>query len=46
VFGITVETAWMTKAWAGALFVLFLNTAAYSGRDLLRRAEVNPQGRS
>ncbi len=29
-FGITVETAWTTKAWAGALFVLFLNTAAYS----------------
>ncbi|MFB2531301.1 ABC transporter permease [Paracoccus sp. p4-l81] len=30
VFGITVQTSWMTKAWAGALFVLFLNTAAYS----------------
>jgi polar amino acid transport system permease protein len=30
VFGMTVETAWTTKAWAGALFVLFLNTAAYS----------------
>jgi polar amino acid transport system permease protein len=30
VFGITVQTAWTTKAWAGALFVLFLNTAAYS----------------
>lgn len=30
VFGITVDTAWTTKAWAGALFVLFLNTAAYS----------------
>ncbi|MCU0901182.1 MAG: ABC transporter permease subunit [Cypionkella sp.] len=30
VFGITVETAWTTRAWAGALFVLFLNTAAYS----------------
>jgi polar amino acid transport system permease protein len=29
-FGITVATDWMTRAWAGALFVLFLNTAAYS----------------
>ncbi|MEY4981858.1 MAG: hypothetical protein RIR62_124 [Pseudomonadota bacterium] len=29
-WGITVHTDWMTKAWAGALFVLFLNTAAYS----------------
>lgn len=29
-FGITVQTAWTTKAWAGALFVLFLNTAAYT----------------
>ncbi|MES2667984.1 MAG: ABC transporter permease subunit [Pseudomonadota bacterium] len=30
VFGLTVETAWTTRAWAGALFVLFLNTAAYT----------------
>lgn len=30
VLGITVETDWLTKAWAGALIVLFLNTAAYS----------------
>lgn len=30
VLGITVETAWTTRAWAGALFVLFLNTAAYA----------------
>lgn len=29
-WGITVHTDWMTKAWAGALFMLFLNTAAYS----------------
>jgi polar amino acid transport system permease protein len=28
--GITVQTSWLTKAWAGALIVLFLNTAAYS----------------
>lgn len=30
VLGITVQTDWLTKAWAGALIVLFLNTAAYS----------------
>lgn len=29
-FGLTIETAWTTRAWAGALFVLFLNTAAYT----------------
>ena len=27
---ITVETQWMTRAWAGALLVLFFNTSAYS----------------
>ncbi|MDJ0640464.1 MAG: amino acid ABC transporter permease [Paracoccaceae bacterium] len=30
IFGLTAETRWLTRAWAGALFVLFLNTAAYS----------------
>jgi len=28
---ITIATSWTTKAWAGALFVLFLNTSAYAG---------------
>ena len=32
VFGITVETWWLTRAWAGALIVLFFNTAAYSAQ--------------
>ena len=32
IFGLTVETAWLTKAWAGALIVLTLNTAAYSAQ--------------
>lgn len=31
-FGLTVETSWLTKAWAGALIVLTLNTAAYSAQ--------------
>lgn len=30
IFGLTIHTSWMTKAWAGALLVLTLNTAAYS----------------
>lgn len=31
-FGITIATSWLTKAWAGALIVLTLNTAAYSAQ--------------
>jgi len=30
--GITVQTRWLTKAWLGALIVLFLNTSAYSAQ--------------
>ena len=30
VFGVNVQTSWLTRAWAGALIVLILNTAAYS----------------
>ncbi|MBW7056050.1 ABC transporter permease subunit [Paracoccus bogoriensis] len=30
IFGFTVQTSWLTRAWAGALIVLILNTAAYS----------------
>ncbi len=29
-FGVDISTSWTTRAWAGALLVLFLNTAAYS----------------
>ena len=32
IMGITVATGWLTKAWAGALIVLVLNTAAYSAQ--------------
>lgn len=32
VFGLTIATGWLTKAWAGALIVLTLNTAAYSAQ--------------
>lgn len=44
VFGITIETAWMTKAWAGALFVLFLNTAAYSAEIFYGALRSIPKG--
>lgn len=30
IFGLTADVSWLSKAWAGALIVLFLNTAAYS----------------
>ena len=32
ILGLTVQTSWMTKAWAGALLVLVLNTSAYSAQ--------------
>ncbi len=32
IFGMTVQTSWLTRAWAGALIVLILNTAAYSAQ--------------
>lgn len=32
IFGMTVATSWLAKAWAGALIVLTLNTAAYSAQ--------------
>ena len=30
-YGMHIPTGWMTSAWAGAAFVLFLNTSAYAG---------------
>lgn len=44
VFGITVATSWTTKAWAGALFVLFLNTAAYSAEIFYGALMTVPKG--
>jgi polar amino acid transport system permease protein len=43
-FGITVDTSWTTKAWAGALFVLFLNTAAYSAEIFYGALKTIPRG--
>jgi polar amino acid transport system permease protein len=44
VFGITVETAWTTRAWAGALFVLFLNTSAYAAEIFHGALKSVPRG--
>ncbi len=44
IFGITVATDWLTKAWAGALIVLFLNTAAYAGEIFYGALQSVPKG--
>ena len=44
VLGITVHTDWLTKAWAGALVVLFLNTAAYSAEIFYGALRSVPKG--
>ncbi|HRO13761.1 MAG TPA: ABC transporter permease subunit [Paracoccus sp. (in: a-proteobacteria)] len=43
-FGLTVETSWMTRAWAGALLVLTLNTAAYSAEIFYGALRNLPKG--
>lgn len=43
-WGITLQTDWLTKAWAGALFVLFLNTAAYSAEIFYGALMAVPKG--
>ena len=42
--GITIETAWTTRAWAGALFVLFLNTSAYAAEIFHGALKSIPKG--
>ena len=44
IFGITIATSWLTKAWAGALFVLFCNTAAYSAEIFYGSLKAVPKG--
>ena len=41
---LTVDTGWLTKAWAGALIVLFLNTAAYSAEIFYGALQSVPRG--
>jgi len=43
-FEITAHTNWLTRAWAGALLVLFLNTAAYSAEIFYGALRAVPQG--
>ena len=44
IFGITTETRWLTRAWAGALVVLFLNTSAYSAEIFYGALRSVPKG--
>ena len=44
ILGITVDTSWTTRAWAGALLVLFLNTAAYSAEIFYGALRAVPRG--
>ncbi len=41
---ITLGTGWLTRAWAGALIVLFLNTAAYSAEIFFGALRAIPRG--
>ncbi|MDN5789020.1 ABC transporter permease [Pseudorhodobacter sp.] len=44
IFGITTEVSWLSKAFAGALIVLFLNTAAYSAEIFYGALRSIPKG--
>jgi len=44
ILGLTIETSWTTRAWAGAVFVLFLNTAAYSAEIFYGALKSVPRG--
>jgi polar amino acid transport system permease protein len=43
-FGVEISTSWTTRAWAGALMVLFLNTAAYSAEIFHGALKSIPKG--
>jgi polar amino acid transport system permease protein len=44
IFGLTLETGNLTRAWAGALVVLFLNTSAYSAEIFYGALRSVPKG--
>ena len=44
ILGVHLNTAWTTRAWAGALLVLFLNTAAYSAEIFHGALKSIPKG--
>jgi polar amino acid transport system permease protein len=41
---VTIETSWLTKAWLGALIVLFFNTSAYSAEIFYGALRSVPKG--
>jgi polar amino acid transport system permease protein len=41
---ITAETRWLTRAWLGALIVMFLNTSAYTGHIFYEAYRAVPKG--
>lgn len=41
---LTAQTRWLTRAWAGALVVLFLNTSAYTGEIFYGALRSVPKG--
>ena len=41
---LTAQTSWLTKAWLGALIVLFLNTSAYSAEIFTGALRAVPKG--
>lgn len=43
-FDLALDTQWTTRAWAGALFVLFLNTSAYSAEIFHGALKAIPKG--
>lgn len=42
--GLTIDTSWTTRAWAGALLVLFLNTSAYAAEIFYGALRAVPRG--
>lgn len=44
IFGLTAQVSWLSRAWAGALIVLFLNTAAYSAEIFYGALRSIPKG--
>jgi polar amino acid transport system permease protein len=45
-FGLMLETSWVTRAWAGALLVLFFNTSAYAAEIFHGALKSIPRGES
>jgi polar amino acid transport system permease protein len=44
IFGLTAQVSWLSRAWAGALIVLFLNTAAYTAEIFYGALRSIPKG--